>query len=252
MIERTIFVVGPGGVGKSPLDAVFRDDVIRIDPYRLRTSGPRDSSDVFYAHPRLRAEWRSVLAALGDQAVQIGSRERPVEWFPRSQVLFLKVRHIWQLLPLRGLAGQLAKVEMHAPVLPALLSNPDVSSLLGNEKAIIILNPAPESVTGMQDWNQLEEKTRQNCTRRGDSPESIAERAGSTADEALAWRWLIQEHAATEYTAWEFPEYLYREPPPGLRPLEHRKHVLLQARQRLLSGNPDLRVFLKGEEQIDA
>ena len=252
MIERTIFVVGPGGVGKSPLDAVFRDDVVRIDPYRLRASGPRDSNDIFYAHPRLRAEWRSVLAALGEQAVQIGSRERPVEWFPRGQVLSFKVRETWQLLVLRGLEGQLAKVEIHAYVLPALLSHPDVSSLLGNEKVIIILNPAPESATATDDWIQLEEKTRQNCAARGDSPESIAERAGSAASEALIWRWLIQEHAATEYTAWEFPEYLYKKPPPGVRPLEHQKQVLTRARRRLLLGNPDLRVFLKSENQIKA
>ena len=175
MVERTIFVVGPGGVGKSPLDAVFRDDVIRIDPYRLRTSGPRDSNDVFYAHPNLRDEWRSVLAALGDQAVQIGSRERPVEWFPRGQVLFFKVREIWQLLALRGLEGQLAKVEIHAPVLPILLSHPDVSSLLGNEKVVIILNPAPESVMGMEDWAQLEER-RDRTAPRGATPRNPSQK----------------------------------------------------------------------------
>jgi len=54
MIERTVIIVGPGGVGKSPLDALFRDDIIKIDPYRLRPSGPRDSNDIFYAHPKLR------------------------------------------------------------------------------------------------------------------------------------------------------------------------------------------------------
>lgn len=39
MIERTVVVVGPGGVGKSPLDALFRDDMVKIDPYRLRSEG---------------------------------------------------------------------------------------------------------------------------------------------------------------------------------------------------------------------
>ena len=31
MIARTVVVVGPGGVGKSPLDALFRDDIVKIE-----------------------------------------------------------------------------------------------------------------------------------------------------------------------------------------------------------------------------
>ena len=56
MITDTLLVVGPGGIGKSPLDRCLKADVGRIDPYRLRHAGPRDSKDVFYAHLRLRDE----------------------------------------------------------------------------------------------------------------------------------------------------------------------------------------------------
>ncbi|MBN1876076.1 MAG: hypothetical protein JXA33_17765 [Anaerolineae bacterium] len=88
MIERTVIVVGPGCVGKSPLDALFRDDVIKIEPYRLRANGPRDSNDIFYANPKLREELLLTLAALNDRSLEIGSSEWPIEWFPKSKILF--------------------------------------------------------------------------------------------------------------------------------------------------------------------
>jgi len=251
MIERTVIVVGPGGVGKSPLDALFRDDIIKIDPYRLRSSGPRDSGDIFYAHPKLRDELLLALAALSDRSLEIGSPERPIEWFPRGKVLFFKVRRDWQFLILSGVEGQVAKAEIYAPILPTLLSNPEISGLLGGKIQIVILNPAPESVMVMQDWNCLEEETRQNCEERGDSPESVRKRVSSVAEEAPVWKQLIQEHAATEYCAWEFPEYLYKRTPSGVDSAQHRKQTLIKARNRLLEGNPGLVMFFKGDDEIE-
>jgi hypothetical protein len=251
MIERTLTIVGPGGIGKSPLDRLFRHDVIRIDPYRLRSSGPRDSNDVYYVHPRLRDEMLSILAALGDRAVRVGASGSRVEWFPKGQVLFFEIRGGWQLLILSGLEGQLAKAELHAPILATLLSHPETSSLLGRRIEVIILNPAPQSVMAMQDWQPLEKKTRHNCTERGDTDESIQKRVGSAAQEGLAWKQLIQEHAATEYHAWEFPEYLYKRPAPGTGLLEHQRQMLIKARHRLLAGNPGLRPFFKRDDEIE-
>jgi len=251
MIERTVIVVGPGGVGKSPLDALFRDDIIKIDPYRLRSSGPRDSNDIFYAHPKLRSELLFILSALDDRSLLIGTPERPIEWFSRGKVLFFRVRREWQFVILGGLEGQIAKAEIYAPILPTLLSNHDTSSLLGSKTEVIILNPAPESVTDMQDWKCLEEKTQQNCTERGDSPESIKKRVSSVAEEAPAWKQLIQENIATEYCAWEFSEYLYKRPSPGVDKVQHQKQTLIKARYRILEGNPDLGIFFKGDTEIE-
>jgi len=58
MVERTLIVVGPGGVGKSPLDFLLKPDIIKIDPYRLRSDGPRNASDVLFRRRlrRLRRE----------------------------------------------------------------------------------------------------------------------------------------------------------------------------------------------------
>src|SRR6476469_7422571 len=44
MIEQTLLIFGPGGIGKSPVDALVRADALRIDPYRLRGAGPRECS----------------------------------------------------------------------------------------------------------------------------------------------------------------------------------------------------------------
>jgi len=154
-------------------------------------------------------------------------------------------------LILSGLEGQFAKAELYAPILSTLLSDPDTSSLLGRRIEVIILNPAPRSVMEMPDWQPLEEKTRHNCTERGDTSESIMKRVGSAAREALAWKQLIQEHAATEYYAWEFPEYLYKRPPSGAGLLEHQRQMLIEARHRLLAGNPGLCPFFKRDDEIE-
>ncbi len=57
MAKQTLIIVGPGGVGKSPIDGLVRKDVLRLDPYRLRSKGhPRDTDDRLYAPPKLRDE----------------------------------------------------------------------------------------------------------------------------------------------------------------------------------------------------
>jgi len=100
MITDTLLVVGPGGIGKSPLDRGLRADVGRIDPYRLRKAGPRASRDVFYAHPRLRDELYFMYQRLG---VSLTYLTDTVHWFPAASTLFLKVRDEWQLLLLEAL-----------------------------------------------------------------------------------------------------------------------------------------------------
>jgi hypothetical protein len=122
---------------------------------------------------------------------------------------------------------------------------------LGSKADVIILNPAAESITVMQDWKSLEKKTQENCTERGDSPESIGKRVSSVAEEAPAWKQLIHQHSAVEYCAWEFPEYLYNKPFSGVDRVQHQKQILIKARSRLLEGNPDLSIFFKADDEIE-
>src|SRR5437773_2589231 len=71
MIQKTLMVFGPGGIGKTDLDHLIRGDVVRIDPYRLRER-PREkhensgTSDLSYAHMNLRPELQCAFEALGD------------------------------------------------------------------------------------------------------------------------------------------------------------------------------------------
>ena len=58
--QSTLFILGPGGIGKSNLDHLFKDSILKLDPYRLRVDGPRAwktnkntgvvEKDLFYAH----------------------------------------------------------------------------------------------------------------------------------------------------------------------------------------------------------
>ena len=74
MITNSLLLFGPGGIGKSPVDSIVRQDALRIDPYRLRPTGPCDAKDVYYAHPKLRSELSppsSILATSATVSLEI-------------------------------------------------------------------------------------------------------------------------------------------------------------------------------------
>ena len=59
-----VAVLGPSGVGKSPLNALFKERATQIEPYRGRQC-PRDPGDIYYMAPE-------VLNALHDFCCQLG------------------------------------------------------------------------------------------------------------------------------------------------------------------------------------
>lgn len=70
MIHKTLIIVGPGGIGKSPLDKIVKAGILRIDPYRLRKDGPRPPNksgekDMLYAHQNLREQLYLTYQRLG-------------------------------------------------------------------------------------------------------------------------------------------------------------------------------------------
>ena len=250
---RTAIVVGPGGIGKGPLDDLFKVDT-KIDPHRLRNAGhPRNADDKFYAHPKLRKELSLLLETFGNTERRFGPPELEIKWFGKSKTLLYKVRKDYQFLVLLGLEScNSAKAEIYAPLLPYILSDQDVKKFFGTVD-IIVLNPCPVSISQMQnldDLKDLKERTRENCTKRGDSDEDVEKRVASIAEEVEAWRQLIDEYGATEVTGWGFAEYLYTERPKGI--LERQKELLRKARECLLKSNPDLEVFFKSEDDIDS
>lgn len=246
MIEKTLILVGPGGIGKSPLSHCLRSDLASVDPYRLRGGGPRDRKDTLYAAPKLRDELHVVLRALGTAPRRLAPT---VEWFPEAKLLFFQVRDDWQLLMLAGLDAALAKAEVYAPVIPLLLREREIAGLFGQIEGLV-LHPGTGSLRTMKTWDELEAKTAENCTLRGDDASSIKKRTESISEEAPAWKAMLDE-GATEYEAWPFPEHVFKRE--GLSPsalCAHQIDLLLNAKSALLAKNPRLGAFFRRDDEI--
>ena len=210
--KRTIVIVGPGGIGKSPLDEKIRKSVVRLDPYRLRPNGPRDKTDVLYVPPKIREEIESVLYTLGDSPVERESDEENLKWFPKSRIAIFTVRGEWQILfiPVASSESTSFKLELYAPILPIILLIDEIVKTLGKVK-IVVLNPSPISLTSTKsDWlnieSDIEKRTYDNCKKRRDTEESAKKRASSVSIEAPSWKKLIMEHCATEACDWKYSE----------------------------------------------
>ncbi len=224
------------------MSALLRDDLVKLDSYRLREDGPRDHDDKLYAPPKFRDDLQSMLRTLGDTVQEIPCywKER-VEWSPKGKVLFFTVRGEWQGIIFSGLQGDLAKTEVYAPILLSSLAVADVATAFG-ETEIIVLNPTLRRITEMENWAELQEKTKENCERRGDPPESVRKRVASVTDEAPAWKELIRKSGATDFVNWPFPEHIYK--------MHDKKSLLSRVRQHMLAVNPRLEIFLKQREEI--
>lgn len=249
MIQKTLILVGPGGIGKSPLDEILKSDVIRIDPYRLRKDGPREAkTDVFYANPKLRDELYMTFHKIGLSFLSLSDT---VQWCSNTMTLLLKVRTEWQLLFMAGLSGEKAKAEIFAPIIPILLSNPIIKSELGNI-SMIVLHPADS----LDNIDELKKRTTCNCKKRGDSEDSIQKRVDSIDEEINAWKDMIQM-GAKEIKNWPFPEYIYKVDKEknlieDLQKLkENRKENLIKARQKLIETNQGLESFFMTENEIN-
>lgn len=248
MIETTLILVGPGGIGKGPLSHALRPDLASVDPYRMRPGGPRDRNDTLYAAPKLRTELHSAFHSLGLAPRKLGST---VEWFREAKVLFFQVRDDWQLLVLAGLDAALAKAEIYAPVIPLLLREREIAAIFGRIEGVV-LHPAAVSLRAMNTWDELEATTAENCTRRGDDQRSIKRRTESIGEEALAWKALVDE-GATEYEAWPFPEHIFRREGLSESALcAHQVELLLQAKAALVARNPRLLAFFKTDDEMRA
>ncbi|MCB9284334.1 MAG: hypothetical protein H6563_09700 [Lewinellaceae bacterium] len=247
-MKGTLFVIGPGGVGKTNLDGAFSGRIIRIDPYRLRGDGPRrelindqtgtTTKDVYYAPPKLKEDLEALFRAAGDKGVALDQNHF---WYPKYKTIIFKVRNIWQILPLiresRMQEGQYAKVEAYITLLPHILYSREFA-FLGDIQAII-LNPFSKSVleVGEAAVPDFQSVVRANLLRRKtDDPASIEQRVNSVPFELGIWRELLTDPATkdkvTEYVGWEFSEYVYKERDP--------KVVLEEAKKRLLRENPGL------------
>lgn len=231
---QTLFILGPSGVGKSPLEELLRPEVQRLNPYRLRPSGPRDAADCYYTHADLEKQLRASFGCLGELPIEISEN---VEWYTKAGVLLFKVRGERQILFLSALEGLRVKGEIYAPVLVKLLAVPTLRKIFG-ELRIILLNPAAQSVCQLPKnrvLRNLKKITAQNLRRRGDSTDAVNRRIASIDEEFPAWRELVSKWNAVEYCQWSFPEYRYK--------TEDRPALLRGAKDTLLKKCPELNDF---------
>jgi hypothetical protein len=247
MIRKSLFIFGPGGIGKSPLDDIIARKVVRIDPYRMRER-PRDRDenggipDFFYANPKLRQELAWTFQNLGDIKEEL-SVEPIVEYYPKAKAAFFDVRGEWQCLLLGGLHAEHAKVEIFGPAVPPLLSRPDVQRVFGDFK-IVILNPAESLRTLDGDYEPIRRKTVENCENAGRSEKDIKKRVasidGAGASEVSSWLAML-DLGGIEYSNWEFPEYVYK---------EDRTAKLIDAKKVLLARYPGLESYFLSDDDI--
>lgn len=236
---RTLVIFGPGGVGKSPLDGLLPESVLRVEPHRLRPNGPRDKDDVLYGHPCLRNQLHQLLNRLGFAPCY---PTPGIEWFPQAMTLFIEVRSEWQLLFLPQPGFELAKAEIYAPHYVELVRIPTIRHVFG-ELEMVILNPSHlpigrEPGTQQEEdalLNDLRRKTKENCILRGDTQEQAEKRASSVTEELPAWREAIRM-GAKEFQDWPFPEYEYSG--------DNEKRALAQAHDTIVKRWPELSLFL--------
>lgn len=247
MINKTLLIFGPGGIGKTAIDDIIRHDVVRVDPYRMRKR-PRDREenggihDFFYANPKLRPELTWIFQNLGDTRETLSSKP-PVEFFPKARAAFFDVRGEWQCLLLGTLQAQLAKAEVFGPAVPALFNRPDVRAAFG-DLSIVILNPVQPLATLNGNYESIKKATADNCARAGRHEEEIKKRVKSIDDpeaaEATAWLEML-DLGGIEFPNWAFPEYVYK---------ENRIATLIEARKALITDLPAISQFLLSEDEI--
>ncbi len=234
MIKDTLFIFGPGGVGKSPLDYIIRDDIIRIDPFRLRKSGPRDTNDIYYANPKLKDEIYNTFRSLDTRGRYLSEN---VLWYSRARTLFIRVREDWQILFLSHPYTFRAKAEIYSPLLPILFDNKKIRDCFG-QIHLILLNPG----YNLNNIKAIKEKTGENCKKRGDKDDSIKKRVKSIDEEIESWNILMDKFGALEFNNWRFSEYKYT--------ASNKLELLKQARACLIDGDSQLEIFLKTDDEI--
>jgi hypothetical protein len=256
-MKLTTIVMGHAGVGKSPLNRLFRDEVLRIEPYRVREA-PRGKDDSFYASQEVRDKLkllssRDIIEVIND-----------IEIHP--MVTFFKVRGSDQFLftPIEPYGDRPYKVEIYAPVLLRLLEFDITREILPflvggkhNLVLILILNSCRKPLNNkLFKVSELEAKTELAVMCRHKLKGTPSEKAEKDAkkriqslhEELPAWKTLgtksAPEFAVVDIDRWEYLEYTYLvhpvndvkqlKPIPKRQLLAHQKTRLKAAKRKVL------------------
>ena len=197
MTQRAVIVLvfGPSGIGKSPLDEIFRDEVRRLEPHRVRDA-PRDSLDRYHLS---KIAHTSILLLPADQEPK-GPFGGASQIFVHSTVALFKVRAEDQVLfrPGDGIPSGVTMVEIFGPVFRDLLDQRGtvgwVDALFSGTVFAIFLNPWSRPFAQVEpnmagnpaspDGRVLVELLEQ----RHEPPAKIERRVANIVEELRAWR----------------------------------------------------------------
>jgi len=255
MAERSVILMGPGGVGKGPAMEVFTVDRT-WNPYRMRIKGPKPRDRTKYVSPTVYLQFQLVLQNHIEKPVRLGElpdapliddipewssilRERQkrlfddnrkhVLWYPKSQVLFYPVRkEQFQMLFLDG--DGTMRAELYAPAAAVMLREPALRTHFG-ELVVLVLNPTSNGI--MEGClKDLEDRTRINAEERDGKGDSAEGRVRSVSEELPAWQSVVGEGYGRDCSDWKFPEWRYIRPDRSVQvlKLEENERTSLEKR----------------------
>lgn len=242
-----VCILGPSGIGKSPLTSLFR--LPGLDPLRVRE--PRDEKDRPLCISEPDAAELFAKETVG-QSVAWPAPTAPSGWFVLGERwLFIGVRDDRQCLRFqedngRPLLRSQRRVEVFAPRLLDILNDRDGSqskiSLSTDNLVVLLLNPTPTSYEAMTD--EPDELLRQAMfyaiTKRSElqrKPVDIPDaqkRISAIKDELMAWKAIkkLVGVSCLEFRSWKHFEFRYHQPDGS--PADSRRE-LLSARDVILA-----------------
>ena len=225
-MKTTIIFIGHSGIGKSPLEYLFKPGVKISAPLRVRDN-PRDEKDIFY----ISQEARDTIKIICREKVLAVSGA--IEVYP--SVIFFPVRGSDQVIINHSNdPKEYIKYEIFAPVYRDLLNMPAVREyypfLTGgpdHRVLVILLNPTDTGFNEKQfDRDELVQKAEYGIRCRyelmndkkpaqKDIDKDVLKRIKHIDDELPAWRALLNMTGKypnlnfVEIKNWEFFEYTY-------------------------------------------
>ena len=241
-----VCILGPSGVGKSPLAALFR--LPGLDPLRVRK--PRDEKDrlVCISEPDAIELFRSDLS---DSSVQWPTPKAADDWFVLGERwLFFSVRGDKQCLRFkdddnRQVLRSQKRIEIFARRLLDILVDNGSRSALGlclDNLVLLLLNPSAKNYSNMGNSpdKDLRQSTFYAITKRTElqrKPVDVPDaqkRVRRIPEELAAWVQIKKTlgKSCVEFTSWQHFEFWYLQPDGS--PADARRE-LLSARDTVLA-----------------
>ena len=168
-MNQALFILGSGGIGKSNIAELLRDDCCVLSPYRLRSHGPRDERDKYYAPPSLQVQLSRILKKV-ESKQQYTAAGYTIDWYPLSRVLMFQKGDIKQVLflPERSSITTYYAIEIFPSVIQFLLEEIDLNGVLDGTVTFLLLNPSPYGIKDERALHDIQARTRFNCLARTD------------------------------------------------------------------------------------